>query len=307
MQEEGRGTIVREIRGNISSQEQARLGNTRSIDPEAYRLYLKGRYFWYKLKPEAMQKAIEYFQQALEKDPAYALAYAGLADSYNSLAFFTVLPPREVMPKAKAAAVKALELDDSLAEAHVSLGWAGFTYDLDWPAAGKHLERAIVLNPAYPLAHSYYALYLGALGRSEEGLTEAKRAQDLDPVSPAILHYVVVQLYLARRFNEASEQCRKTLEFDPSFTPVHGTLGHVYSAKGMYREALAEYEEYSALSGGSPRSTAFVGYAHARLGQRSHAFRVLEQLRAASKQKYVPALSFAIVYVGLGEKEQAFL
>ncbi len=307
MQEEVTRAIVSEVRVKLTAQEQARLASMHPINPEAFQLWLKGRYYWYKLNPEGLQKAIEYFQQALEKDPTYAPAYAGLADSYNLLAFFNVFPPREVMPKAKAAAVKALELDDNLAEAHVSLGWAGFTYDLDWPAAGKHFERAIVLNPAYPLAHSYYSLYLGALGRAEEGLTEAKRALDLDPVSPAINHYVVVQLYLARRFDEAIEQCRKTLELDPSFTPVHGTLAEVYSAKGMYREALAEYEEYSALSGGSPRSTAFVGYAHARLGQRSQAFRVLEQLRAASKQKYVPALSFAIVYVGLGEKEQAFL
>jgi len=307
MQEEVTRAIVSEVRVKLTAQEQARLANMHPINPEAFQLWLKGRYYWYKLNPEGLQKAIEYFQQALEKDPAYAPAYAGLADSYNLLAFFNVFPPREVMPKAKAAAVKALELDDNLAEAHVSLGWAGFTYDLDWPAAGKYFDRAIVLNPAYPLAHSYYSLYLGALGRPEEGLTEAKRALDLDPVSPAINHYVVVQLYLARRFDEAIEQCRKTLELDPSFTPVHGTLAEVYSAKGMYREALAEYEEYSALSGGSPRSTAFVGYAHARLGQRSQAFRVLEQLRAASKQRYVPALSFAIVYVGLGEKEQAFL
>jgi len=307
MQEEVTRAIVSEVRVKLTGQERARLSSMHPINPEAFQLWLKGRYYWYKLNPEGLQKAIEYFQQALEKDPAYAPAYAGLADSYNLLAFFNVFPPREVMPKAKAAAVKALELDDNLAEAHVSLGWAGFTYDLDWPAAGKHFDRAIVLNPAYPLAHSYYSLYLGALGRPEEGLTEAKRALDLDPVSPAINHYVVVQLYLARRFDEAIEQCRKTLELDPSFTPVHGTLAEVYSAKGMYREALAEYEEYSALSGGSPRSTAFVGYAHARLGQRSQAFSVLEQLRAASKQKYVPALSFAIVYVGLGEKEQAFL
>jgi TolB-like protein/DNA-binding winged helix-turn-helix (wHTH) protein/Tfp pilus assembly protein PilF len=307
MQEEVTRAIVSEVRVKLTAQEQARLANMHPINPEAYQLYLKGRYFWYKLKPEAMQKAIEYFQQALEKDPAYAPAYAGLADSYNILAFFSVFPPREVMPKAKAAAVKALELDDNLAEAHVSLGWAGFTYDLDWPAAGKHFERAVVLDPAYPLAHSYYSLYLGALGRSEESSTEAKRALDLDPVSPAIVHYMAVQLYLARRFDEAIEQCRKTLELDPSFTPVHGTLAHVYAAKGMYREALAEYEKFATLSGGSPGSTAFVGYAHARLGQRSYAFRVLDQLRAASKQRYVPALSFAIVYVGLGEKEQAFM
>ena len=248
-----------------------------------------------------------FIQSTGDDDPAYAPAYAGLADCYNTLAFFTVLPPRELMPKAKAAAVKALELNDNLAEAHVSLGWAGFTYDLDWPAAGKHLERAVVLNPAYPLAHSDYSLYLGALGRSAEGLTEAKRALDLDPVSPAILHYVVVQLYMARRFDEAIEQCRKTLELDPSFTPAHRVLAEVYAAKGMYRESLAAYEKYATLSGGSPGSTAFVGYAHALSGQRSQAVRVLDQLGATSKQRYVPALSFAVVYVGLGENEQAFL
>jgi TolB-like protein/DNA-binding winged helix-turn-helix (wHTH) protein/Flp pilus assembly protein TadD len=307
MQEEVTRAIVSEVRVKLTAQEQARLANMRPINPEAYQHYLKGRYFWYKLNPEAIQKAIEYFQQALEKDPAYAPAYAGLADSYNTLAFFTVFPPREVMPKAKAAAVKALELDDNLAEAHVSLGWAGFTYDLDWLAAGKHLQRALVLNPAYPLAHSDYSLYLGALGRSEEGLTEAKRALDLDPASPAIIHYMAVQLYLARQFDEGIEECRKTLELDPSFSPAHGTLGHVYAAKGMYREALAEYEKFATLSRGSPGSTALVGYAHARLGQRTYALRALDQLRAASKQRYVPALSFAIVYVGLGEKEQAFL
>jgi TolB-like protein/DNA-binding winged helix-turn-helix (wHTH) protein/tetratricopeptide (TPR) repeat protein len=307
MQEEVTRAIVSEVRVKLTAQEQARLANTHPINPEAFQLYLKGRYYWYKLNPEALQKATSYYQQALNEDPAYAPAYAGLADAYNLLAFFTVLPPSEVMPKAKAAALKALELDDTLAEADVSLGWASFTYDRDWPAAGKHLERAVALKPAYPLAHSYYSLYLSALGRSEEGLTEAKRALDLDPVSPAIVHYVGVQLYLARRFDEAIEQCRKAQELDPSFAPAHGTLGHVYAAKGMYREALAEYEKYSALSGGSPGSTALVGYAHARLGQRSYALRVLDQLRAASKQRYVPAVSFAIVYVGLGEKEHAFL
>ena len=307
LQEEVTRAIVSEISVNLTAHEQARLANTRPTDPEAYRLYLKGRFYWYKLTPQAMQKAIEYFQQALEKDPAYAPAYAGLADTYNTLAFFTVFPPREVVPKAKAAAVKALEIDANLAEAHVSLGWAGFTYDLDWPAAGKHFERALVLNPAYPVAHSFYSLYLGALGRSEEGLTEAKRALDLDPVSPAVLHYVVVQLYMARRFDEAIEQCKKTMELDSSFTPAHRVLAEVYAAKGMYCESLAEYEKYATLSGGSPGSTAFVGYAHARLGQNKQAVRVLDQLGVASKQRYVPALSFAVVYVGLGEHDQAFL
>ena len=307
LQEEVTRAIVSEIRVKLTAHEQARLANTHQTHPEAYRLYLKGRFYWYKLTPQAMQKAIEYFQQALEKDPAYAPAYAGLADTYNTLAFFTVFPPREVVPKAKAAAARALEIDANFAEAHVSLGWAGFTYDLDWPAAGKHFERAVVLNPAYPVAHSFYSLYLGALGRSEEGLTEAKRALDLDPVSPAVLHYVVVQLYMARQFDEAIEQCRKTMELDSSFTPAHRVLAEVYAAKGMYSESLAEYEKYATLSGGSPGSKAFVGYAHAQLGARNQAVRVLDQLGAASKQRYVPALSFAVVYVGLRELDQAFL
>jgi TolB-like protein/Tfp pilus assembly protein PilF len=307
MQEEVTRAIATEIRVKLSAQERARLAKRGPINPEAYSLYLKGRFYFYKLTPQGLQKAVEYFQQALQKDPAYALAYAGLADAYDSLAFFTVLPPREVMPKAKAAAVRALEIDDNLAEAHVSLGWGGFTYDLDWPSAGKHFERAITLNPAYPLAHSLYSLYLGALGRSEEGLAEARRALDLDPVSPTIFHYLAVQLYLARRFDEAIEQSRNALELDPSFAASHAVLGHVYAAKGMHREALTNYQTFAELTRGSPGATAFVGYAHARLGQRSQAVRVLDQLETASKQRYVPALSLAIVYVGMDEKEQAFL
>jgi TolB-like protein/Tfp pilus assembly protein PilF len=306
MQGEVTRVIVSEIRVKLTAQEQARLANTRPINPEAYQLYLKGRYYWYKLTPEGSQKGIEYFQQAIDKDPAYALAYAGLADAYNSLAFLGVLPPREVMPKAKAAAVKALEIDDRLAEAHVSLGVVSFQYDRDWLAAGKHLERALALNPAYPLAHISYSLYLGALGRSDEALAEAKRVLDLDPASPASVHFMAVQLYHAGQFDQAIEQCRKTQEMDSSFPPTYWVLGQAYAAKGMYQEALAEYEKYSALSRGSPVSLAYVGYAHARLGQRNQALRVLEELRAASKQRYVPAVSFAIVYVGLGEKEQAF-
>jgi TolB-like protein/DNA-binding winged helix-turn-helix (wHTH) protein/Tfp pilus assembly protein PilF len=306
LQEDLSKEISEKLRLRLTGEEKQRLTKRYTENAEAYQLCLKGRYYFYKLTPAGLQKAIEYFQQAIDRDPGYALAYAGLADTYNSLAFFTVLPPRELMPKAKAAAAKALEIDDRLAEAHVSLGWAGFTYDRDWSVAGKHLERAVALNPAYPLAHAYYSLYLSALGRSEEALAEAKRARDLDPVSPAIVHYVAVQSYLARQFDQSIEQCQETQAMDPSFTPAYGTMGHAYAAKGMYSEALAAYEKYSALSGGSPGSAAFLGYAHARLGQRQEALRVLDQLKAASKQRYVPAFSFVIVYVGLGEKEQAF-
>jgi tetratricopeptide (TPR) repeat protein len=223
------------------------------------------------------------------------------------LGFWGVLPPREMWPKAKAAGLKALEVDDNLAEAHVALGWVSFTYDWDWPAAEKHFERALALNPTSPAAHhQWYSIYLGALGRSGEALAEAKRALDLDPVSPVINHNVAEQLYLARQFDQAIEQCRKTLEMDPSFPLTHSLLGRAYLAKGMYRDALAESEKYLALSPRNPAALASLAYEHARSGERSQALRVLDELRALSKERHVPSYLFAVVYAGLGERDQAF-
>lgn len=244
----------------------------------------------------------------MDKDPTYALAYAGLADTYDMVGWFkqSVAPPREAMPKAKAAAQKALEIDDRLAEAHVSLGWASFTYDWDWPGAEKHFERALALNAAYPTAHQWYSNYLSALGRSDEAVAEAQRALDLDPVSPVISFNLAFALYSARRFDQAIEQSRKALEMDPSFPLAHWMLWQAYVAKGMYREALAEYEKYPAVSRGRPWPLALQGNTLARLGERSEALRVVAGLRALSKQRFVPAVSFAVVYVGLGEKDQAF-
>ncbi len=306
MQEEVTRAIASEIRVNLSAQEQARLASTRPIDPEAYRLYLKGRYYWNKRSLEGFQKAIEYFQQATAKDPAYALAYVGLADTYTYFSFFDVVPPREAMPKAKAAAARALEIDNRLGEAHVSLGYVSYMYDWDWPAAGKHFEQALTLNPAYSRAHTFYPFYLSSLGRSEEALAVAKHSLDLDPASPAVSHSLAVQLYLARQFDNAIDQAHKTLELDPNFAISYELLGEVYVSRGMYREGLSELEKYSALSRGRAMSLALLGYAHARLGERSQALRMLEQLEATSKERYTPAFSFAVVYAGLGEKDQAF-
>ena len=306
MQEEVTRAIASEIRVNLSAQEQARLANTRPIDPEAYRLYLKGRYYWNKRSLEGFQKAIEYFQQATAKDPAYALAYVGLADTYTYFSFFDVVPPREAMPKAKAAAARALEIDNRLGEAHVSLGYVSYMYDWDWPAAGKHFEQALTLNPAYSRAHTFYPFYLSSLGRSEEALAVAKRSLDLDPASPAVNHSLAVQFYFARQFDQAIEQAHKTLELDPNFAISYELLGEVYVSRGMYREGLSELEKYSALSRGRAMSLALLGYAHARLGERSQALRMLEQLEATSKERYTPAFSFAVVDAGLGEKDQAF-
>ena len=306
MQEEVTRAIVSEIRVKLTAQEQARLTNRHPINPEAYKLYLKGRYHWNKRSPEGFQKAIEYFQLAAANDPAYALAYVGLADTYTYFSFFDVVPPREAMPKAKAAAARALEIDNRLGEAHVSLGYVSYMYDWDWPAAGKHFEQALTLNPAYSRAHTFYPFYLSSLGRSEEALAVAKRSLDLDPASPAVSHSLAVQLYLARQFDNAIAQAHKTLELDPNFAISYQLLGEVYLSRGMYREGLPELEKYPALTRGRAMSLALLGYAHARLGERSQAIRVLRQLEAASKQSYTPAFSFAVVYAGLGEKDQAF-
>jgi TolB-like protein/Tfp pilus assembly protein PilF len=304
------GDLSREISEKLQLQltgdQKQRLTKRYTEDPEAYRLYLKGRYHWNKRSADGFQKAVEYFRQALDKDPAYSLAYAGLADTYAYLPFFHVVPPREAMPKAKTAAAKAVEIEDHLAEPHVSLGYVSFTYDGDWSAAGKHFEQALALNPAYTGAHTFYAFYLSSLGRSEEALAVAKRAVDRDPASPAVSHSLAVQLYLARQFDQAIEQAHNTLEMDARFAISYQVLGEVYLSKGMYREALLALEQFSALSRSSATSRALLAYSHARLGEHSAALRIIEELTAASKHSLVPALLFALIYAALDDQDQAF-
>ncbi len=306
LQDDVAHAIANQIKIKVTPQEQVRLASPRPVNPEAFQLYLQGRYFRNKRTLEGLQKAMEYFQQAVDKDPAYAPAYAGLADTYVPLTNWGWLSPREAMPKARAAALKALEIDDRLAEAHVSLGMVRLVYDWDWLTVGKHFERALALNPAYPAAHLWYSNYLAALGRSDEALAEAKRAVDLDPVSPDINHSRAWLLSMTRRYDEAIEQERKTLEMDPGFPPAHSVLAGAYLAKGMYREALAEAEKLSALSPGSPAALFSLAYVHVRSGERSQGLRELNELRALSKQRYVPSDYFAIVYLWLGDKDQAF-
>ena len=298
--------ISEKLRLRLTGDEKRRLTKRYTEDAEAYRLYLKGRYHWNKRNPEGLQKAVDYFQQALNRDPVYPLAYAGLADAYAYLSFFHVVPPRQAMPKAKAAAVKALEIDDHLAEAHVSLGYVSFTYDGDWSAAGKHFEQALALNPIYSGAHTFYAFYLNSLGRSEEALAVAKDALDLDPASPPASHSLAVQLYLARQFDQAIEQAHNTLEMDANFAISYQLLGEVHVSRGQYREGLLALEKFSALSRTSPISRALVGYSHARLGERSAALRIIEELTSASEHSFIPAFLYALVYAGLEDKDQAF-
>jgi len=299
--------IAEKLRLRLTGDEKHRLAKRYTEDAEAYQFYLKGRYYWNKRSPEGTRKAVSYFQQAIDKDPSYALAYAGLADAYTFFSFFNLAPPRDAMPRAKAAATKALEIDEHLAEAHVSLGYISFAYDWDWTAAGKHFDQALALNPTLTRAHNFYPLYLSSRGMSQQALAVAKAALDLDPASPSVSHYLALQLYLARQFDQAIEQCHKTLDLDPNFAVAYQVLGQAYLAEGMNREAEPVLEKYSALSQGSADSLALLGYSHARLGERNLALRTLEELKATSKTSYVPAFYFAMIYAALEDKDQAFV
>jgi eukaryotic-like serine/threonine-protein kinase len=306
VQDEIAKTIADRLKVTLGAERQKPLVRAGTKNLEAYQLYLKGRFHWNKRTPDGLKKAIEYFQEAIEKDPTYALAYTGLADTYNLASFLNVFPPEEVMPKAKAAAAKALEIDDGLAEARVSLGYASFTYDWDWTAAERHFGQALAVNPSYVRNHAFYPLYLSALGQFEEAVTVAQRALDLDPASPAVSHVLAVQLYLARQFDQAIQQCHKTLEMDPNYAVAYAMLGQSYASRGSYREALPDLDKYFALSRGGAAALALLGYAHARMGERNEALRMLEELTAVSKWSYVPAFSFALVHAGLEDKDQAF-
>jgi TolB-like protein/Tfp pilus assembly protein PilF len=299
--------IAEKLRPKLTGEEKQRLARRNTEDAEAYQSYLKGRYYWNKRSPEGMQKAANYFQQAIDKDPAYALAYAGLADTYVYLSFFNMVPPQDAMPRAKAAAAKALEIDDHLAAAHVSLGYISYTYDWDWTAAGKHFDQALALDPAYTRAHIFYPFYLSSRGQSQEAVTVAKGALDLDPASPSLSHSLAVQFYPTRQFDQAIEQCQKTLEMDPNFGVAYAVLGQTYLAKGMSSEAAPVLEKYSALSQGSADSLALLGYSQARRGEKSQALRTIEELKASFKTSFVPAFYFALVYAALEDKDQAFM
>ncbi|MGH9364577.1 MAG: protein kinase domain-containing protein [Thermoanaerobaculia bacterium] len=308
LQSEVARAVAREVKIALTPQEQARFAEARPVDPEAHQLYLKGRYYVVKNTQEAAQKALECFQQAIDKDPAYAEAYAQLANSYAFLGYtgLDVLPARETMPKAKAAVLKALELDDTLAEAHTALGLVRWAYDWDWAAAEKEFQRAIELNPGYATAHLRYGNYFCSLGRFDAAIAEDRRALELDPLSLVMNHVQGWPYHLSGRYDQAIERYRKTLEMDPNFARTHLRLGEVLAAKGLYREAIGEYEKFSALGGGSTIALALIGNARALAGERREALRTLEELTAESKRSYVPSFHFAIVHMGLGDKDQAF-
>jgi eukaryotic-like serine/threonine-protein kinase len=290
----------------LSGEDEKRIAKGYTANPEAYQDYLKGRYWWNKRTGEGLSKGIDYFQQAIAKDPTYALAYDGLADCYNLLPIYANVPTKDAFPKAKEAALKALEIDDTLAEAHASLAWIKKQYDWDWSGGERELQRAIELNPAYATAHLWYGETLIQTGRLEEAITEYKRALELDPLSLVINGSLAGAFYDARQYDQAIEQELKTLELDPNFIPGHIYLGRAYIQKSMYKEGIATFGKALAISPGDPWALSGLGYAYVVAGRRVEGQKVLDNLNALSKKKYVPAWYMATIYAGLGEKDKVF-
>ena len=298
-------TIADTLQARLSGPEQHAIATRPTENTEAHQLYLKGRYFWNKRTGNDLKKSLDYFQQAIAADPTYALAYAGIADAYALLPAFEAGTPRECYPRAKAAAKKALDLDDALAEAHTSLANALCFYDFDFSQAAREFQRAIELNPNYATAHHWYGNnLLLPLGRFDEAIAELKRALELDPLSLIINADLSGAYRLARRADEAIEQARKTLEMDPGFYVAHRNLGRALELKGALETAIGEYQKARALND-DPWVLALLGHAYAFSGNKTEALKILEQLNELSKQRYVSAYSFALVYLGLGSKAEA--
>lgn len=299
--------IVDEIRINLTPEDKVRLAKNPSVSPEAYEEYLKGRYYWNKRSGEGFAKAIRYFENATRKDPQYALAYAGLADSYGIIGaiMYGSVPAAEAAPKAKAAAVRALQIDPSLAEAQTSLATAKFNYDWDWAGAAEGFKRAIQLDPSYATAYQRYSLYSIAMGRFDDSLEQIKKARDLEPLSISINASFGWRLYLAREYDRSIAQLRDTLEMDPSYGWAHLTLGQAYEQKGQYDLALQELQRAVEISHSSPLMVSALAHAYALSGNQSEARKLLAQLDAQSKKQYVSPFYVAIVYLGLGKNELA--
>ena len=295
--------ISRQLRMKLTPEDESRLAARHTENTQAYQLYLKGRFHWNRRTPGDLKKGLEYFQEAIGQDPNYALAHAGLADSYALGAL--PLPRKETMPKVKAAALKALEIDDTLAEAHTSLAFVKHRFDWDWPGAEREFKRAIELNPNYATAHQWYAFYLSTMGRHEEAIVEIRRAQAVDPLSLVMSTGVGRILHFARRYDQAIEQYRKTLELDPNFASGHLDLGGTYEAMGMHDDAIAEYLKGNTLRGRNQEEMAALREAYAVSGWRGFWQKNLDLLKEKSKQHYVSAFSMALAYLPLGEKEQA--
>ncbi len=299
--------IAEQIKINLTPREQAALKSGRVVNPEAYESYLKGRYFWNKRTADGLRVGLAYFNQAIEEDSNYAQAYSGLADTYALLGDwqYAVMTPKQAYPKAKAAALKAVELDKTLGEAHNSLAFLldGFDWDLD--SGGKEFRRAIELNPGYATAHHWYAWHLGYLGRYDEAIAEMRKAESLDPLSLIINADLAELLVIAHSYDESMQQSRKTIEMDPNFAMAHNQLAQAYLQQHMYEQAVVELQKAVQLSAGSPTCIANLARAYALSGRRSEAAKLLSELKTSSTPGFSHASEIAAIYVSLGDKDEA--
>jgi serine/threonine protein kinase/tetratricopeptide (TPR) repeat protein len=307
--------ISENLRIRLTGEDEEKRAKRYTKDAEAYQLYLKGRYFWNKREEPDLRNGIKYFKAAEEKDPTYALAYSGLADSYALLCDIGVVAPVEEMPKAKAAAQKAVDIDPSLAEGYTSRAFVKLAYDWDWLGAEADFKRALELNPNYPTAHQWYASYLAQMGKYDRARQEIEQAQQLDPLSPIISSNAGLYSYFEHKYDDAIEQYKKTLEIDPRFWVAHHYLGLAYAKKGAHDQAITELRELLKSPGEGPLKegaverdpevAASLGFAYATAGRRTEAQAILEKLEALSEHRYVSGLYLAIIYAGLKDKDRA--
>jgi TolB-like protein/Tfp pilus assembly protein PilF len=305
IQDEISNEISEKLRLKLTPAEKKRLTKRQTRDAEAYRLYLKGRHHWNQWTEEGFYKAIEYFQQAVEKDPSYALAYTGVADSYVLLGWNGYLPPKDAFPKGKMAAMEALRLDTDLGEAHTPLAAVLWLHDWQWPEAEMEFKRSLAINPAYPTANHWYAEFLMTMGRNEEAIARMKTSQELDPLSLIISDAIGWAFYMARRYDDAMEQLRRTVELDPNYPVTYWILGLLLRKMGRYELAIAEGEKGVNLSGGSSLMRAALAQTFATAGRKKEAVQILDDLTELTKQKYVAPYFFAGIHVGLVEDDRA--
>jgi tetratricopeptide (TPR) repeat protein len=299
--------IAAQIRATLNPQERLTLAKSRTVDPDAYEAYLKGRYFWNKRTGEGLRTAIDYFRRAITIDPSYAEAYAGLADSYAVAGDwkYGVLPPLDAFPKATAAAAKALVLDASLGEAHASLAYALDLYGWDWDGAETEYKQAIQLNPGYATAHQWYSWHLFMVGRDEDALLELRRAKSLDPLSLIINADIADELSVSHHYDEAFEQSQKTLHMEGNFAIGHYELGQALVQKHMYDAAITEFQKAIDLSGHSGAFDSYLGYAYAVSGRQEDALKIIDDLESQHPGNRSVDADIALIYVGLGDRDEA--
>ena len=294
------------LRVELSPAEKSQIEKRGTENLEAYNLYLQGHYYANKRTPQGVNKGIKYFKEAIRIDPDFAHAYAGLAAAYHELANYSYLPPKNVYPKAKTAAVRALEIDDTLAEAHAELANIRFRFDWDWQRADNTFEHAIKLNPNNVRAHHLYAAFLNSMGRHDEALLENRRSQELDPLDLITRTEEGIILYNARRYDEAIDKLNKTIAIESNFFVPYLWLSFTYLEKDMVKEAMAAVQKLLTLTGGTPLAIALQGYIFARSGKRNEAQRILDQLQHVSQQRYVPPSAIGLIYLGLIDRDKVF-